>query len=675
MSRKPFLLTAIFFVVASMSFINGFAQRRIPVQRKPFIFQSRPIPGGPVNVVHLSRIHTAYRTYDGTNNNIDNNQKAGWGSADIPLYRELPPEYGPGDPKNAMGGNRRPSPRAISNAVIDEPVTTFNARGLSAFVYVWGQFLDHDMSLTPTDTTEYVPVSLPADETIFTEEIPFYRSEVRTGTGINSPRQQSNLNTAWIDGSVVYGTDSVRTRWLRTFKNGKMKTSTGNLLPFNTLTGEIADPIDLHAPDMANDNGKTVKTFVAGDVRAAEHPGIASLHTLFVREHNRICDRLISQGFKNDELIFQMARKEVGALIEAITYQEFLPAIGITLRSYKGYNNDARPDIANTFATAAYRLGHTMVADDIMLFDNECEEVGPGELDLLDAFWQPQLLLDYKIEPFLKGLAAHTQYETDTKINSVLRNFLFVSPNDPVRFGIDLGSLNIQRGRDHGLPNYNVTRRYYTGKSARNFSDITSNDTLASSLKNLYKTVDNVDVWVGILAEDHLPGKSVGNTVHEMLRVQFEKLRDGDYYFYRNDPFLPSSIRDQIKKTTFADVLRRNTSLTNLQRNVFFTEECPEAPEDSTVANALNMPVEIVDNAEVRIFPNPVADVLNIELHNAGESPTIKIFTTDGLLLKTVTTDGHQNTIQINTSHFTSGMYVVNITTGKGLKSFKFVKL
>ena len=152
-----------------------------------------------------------------------------------------------------------------------------------------------------------------------------------------------------------------------------------------------------------------------------------------------------------------------------------------------------------------------MVADDIMLFDNDCEEVGVGELDLVDAFWIPQLIVDYNPEPFLKGFAAHTQYETDTKINSVLRNFLFVSANDPVRFGIDLGSLNIQRGRDHGLPNYNAVRKYYTGSKAVKFTQITSNPVLASSLKELYGTVDNIDLWVGILAEDHLPGKSVGN--------------------------------------------------------------------------------------------------------------------------------------------------------------------
>jgi hypothetical protein len=79
-------------------------------------------------------------------------------------------------------------------------------------------------------------------------------------------------------------------------------------------------------------------------------------------------------------------------------------------------------------------------------------------------------------------------------------------------------------------------------------------------LQNLYGSVDNIDLWIGVLAEDHLPGKSVGKTLHEMLKAQFEKLRDGDFYFYLNDPYLPANVRDRIRNTTFSDVIRRNTT-------------------------------------------------------------------------------------------------------------------
>ena len=100
----------------------------------------------------------------------------------------------------------------------------------------------------------------------------------------------------------------------------------------------------------------------------------------------------------------------------------------------------------------------------------------------------------------------------------------------------------------------------------------------------LYKSVNNVDLWIGILAEDHLPGKSVGRTLNAMLKAQFENLRDGDYYFYLNDPYLPNAIREQIKRTKFSDIIRRNTGLSNIAVNAFRTDSCNGDEEITTKA-------------------------------------------------------------------------------------------
>ena len=675
MPGKATLPASLCAFVLLLATTSAYSQQKRTTVFKLITNTPHPANGSDRTVLTLSRRRTPYRTYNGTLNNISGFQTLQWGAANIPLFREIPAQYGNSDPKNAMGGQNRPTARRISNAVVDEPVTAFNARGLSAFVYVWGQFIDHDMSLTPTATTESVPITLPPDEVVFTEAIPFTRSEVYPGTGVINIRQQTNLNTAWIDASMIYGSDSERAKWLRTMKMGKMKTSAGNYLPYNTVNGEKGGTPDPNAPDMANDNGHSVVTFVAGDIRASEHPGILGLHTLFVREHNRICDRLRTEGISNDEILYQLARKEVGALIEAITYQEFLPAIGISLSPYSGYRQNVRADLTNTFATAGYRIGHTMVADDLLLFDNNCAEVEPGELDLVDVFWTPQVLLDYTPEVFFKGFAAHTQYETDTKINSVLRNFLFSSPNDPARFGIDLGSLNIQRGRDHGLPDYNTVRKYYTGSKITSFSQITSNTVIADSLKSLYGTVDNIDLWTGILAEDHLPNKSVGKTMHAMLKAQFEKLRDGDYYFYQNDPYLPAKTKNKIINTHFSDVLKRNTKLTNLQLNVFFTEECPGEEEERRALDSSKISLQSITPKEAGVFPNPVSQLLNVDLGQPAASSTIKIFSVEGILVKTIVTAANQNSLRLNVSGFKNGVYILNIVSGKKTKSFKFIKL
>jgi peroxidase len=651
--------------------LNPFCLKTNAQQRKfvgdlngsPFMF----VPRGPIQPMP-NGAHAMYRSYDGTNNNIGR-QREEWGASDIALLREMPTEYGNSDTKNALGGVNRPSPRKISNVLCDEPVTQFNSRNLSAFVYVWGQFLDHDIVLTPTGNSEYLPITLPDDEPLFTEAIPFFRSEVRAGTGLTNPRQQSNLNTAWVDASVVYGSDNTRAKWLRTMQNGKMKTSTGNFLPWNTTNNEANGNIDVNAPSMANDADHTVKTFVTGDIRGTEHPGITALHTLFVREHNKICDRLKSQGFSNDEEIYQKARKEVGALIQVITYQEFLPAMGVTLNNYTSYRENVQPDIANTFTTAGYRIGHTMVADELALRDNNCQEISPGALDLIDVFFTPQIILDYGLEVFLKGFSTHKQYETDTKINSVLRNFLFGSPTSEIRFGLDLAALNIQRGRDHGLPNYNTVRAFYTGNPVRSFSQITSDPNKAAALQSLYRNVNDIDLWIGILSEDRLPGKSVGRTMHEILRVQFEKLRDGDFYFYKNDPFLPANTRNQITNTKLSDVIKRNTTLTNLQDNVFFINPCPGESGESRIASS-----DITSDADIKLYPNPVKDLITVELSNSDEPSTIKIITPNGTTRKTMITALGETNLQINIHDLVNGIYFLNIANSKQMKTLKFVK-
>lgn len=624
----------------------------------------RPAPP-PVN----NGGHPPYRNLDGTNNNIAPGRSE-WGATDIPLLRELPVEYGNSDPKNAMGGAHRPSARQLSNVLCDEPTTIFSGRNLSTFIYVWGQFLDHDITLTPTGSTEYAPVPLPADEPLFTVPVPFFRSEVRTGTGVNNPRQQSNLNTAWVDASVVYGSDATRANWLRTFKNGKLKTSAGNLLPWNTTTGEQTAPIDSTAPSMVNDADHTVKTFVAGDVRAGEHPGITGLHTLFVREHNRICDRLLAQGLRNDEEIYQRARKEVGALIQAITYQEFLPIMGVTLSPYNGYRDNVQPDLLNTFATAAYRIGHTMVADEIAMRDNNCNKVGSGVLELDEVFFDPQFIATYGLEPFLKGFAGHKMYETNTKINSVLRNFLFGSPSAPVRFGLDLASLNIQRGRDHGLPNYNAIRAFYTGNPIRDFNQITTNTTLAMALKNLYGNVNNIDLWIGLLAEDLLPGKSVGPTMHAMLKTQFERLRDGDFYFFRNDPALPQNIRDQVSNTKLSDVIKRNTSLTNLPDNVFLTTPCPgENGEAARVATEV-----ATSELKLNLYPNPTQQVLTIEVDTHPTTRLLRIVGLDGSLMKQLEVAAGTTQLSVPVGELRAGLYLVKLSSATTIKTVRFIK-
>ena len=505
---------------------------------------------------------------DGIGNNVAHPT---WGSTGQDLLRLSPAAYGDGI--STPSGADRPSARLVSNLLSASPEGGItNDRDFTAFVYAWGQFLDHDLGLTDTATPrERLPIAVPAGDPSFdptgtgTKTISMSRSayDPATGTATSNPRQQTNSLTAFIDGSQVYGSDATRAAALREFVGGRMRTSAGNLLPFNT-TG-LANANDAH---VVADN----QLFLAGDVRANENPELVALQTLFVREHNRIAAEAAAKNPTwTDEQVYQHARRMVISEIQEITYNEFLPAIlgantpaAKALQNYRGYRADVNPGIATEFSTAAFRLGHSMLGEDIQFLDNNGNAVR-DEVRLKDVFFDPRSVSEVGIDPLLKYLASDRAQEIDTKVIDDVRNFLFGAPGQG---GFDLVSLNIQRGRDHGLSDYNTVRVAYGLPKVTSFAQITSDTAVQASLQQAYGSVDKLDLWVAGLAEKHLPGSSLGETFTRIMVDQFSRLRDGDRYWYQNA--LPAKAIRDVQNNSLVDVIRRNTQLTNLQPDVFF---------------------------------------------------------------------------------------------------------
>ena len=508
----------------------------------------------------------AYRLYDGKGNNAGNPQ---WGSALSKYLREKSGAHY-ADGFSAPNGANRPSARAISNALVAQgDVVTADERGLSTCVYEFGQFLDHDIGLAAGATTEAFDIAVPAGDAWFdpastgTKKIWMDRSAFDASTGTRNARQQINKVTSFVDASQVYGSDATRAAWLRAGTGGRMKvraTSYGNMLPLNDGSQANDDAI-----------GNLVTTLVvAGDTRANEQPGLTTLQTVFVREHNWHADRLAKEHKDwNDEKLYQEARKILIAEMQVIVYNEFLPALmGQKLPPYKGYKPMVNPGISNAFAAAAYRNGHSMVGPDIGVVNENFVEI--DALPLANVFFNPSIIPSVGgIDPFIRYFAIDTQQITDTKIVDPLRNFLFGPPGSG---GFDLGALNIQRGRDHGLSDYNTMRADFGLPRVQNFSQITSNAVVSDALKKLYKTVDNIDAWVGMLAEDHAPGASLGQTHIAIMRDQFMRLRDGDRFWYQNGMFNKQQMA-VIESTRLSDILMRNTGVVGLQSNIFFAAE------------------------------------------------------------------------------------------------------
>lgn len=613
------------------------------------------------------------RSYDGQDNNLSN---PNWGKAGEQLKRVTQVSYS--DYIAAPGGKSRMNPRAISNAMFaqDEPIQ--DALSLSDYTWVFGQFIDHDISFTQSSNFEPAFVTVPEGDKHFEPGSLIFmsRSEVMHGTGTSkeNPRQHPNNVSAYIDGSQIYGSDKIRADWLRTNKDGKLKVSRGNLLPWNTTTGEFNDP-ELNtingeaAYGMDNDTERSTKLFVAGDRRANENPLLISFHTLFVREHNRICDELKENDASlSDEALYQKARKIVGGIIQNIVYQEWLPAQGVTLAEYKGYNPDMDPSIFNVFSAAAFRLGHTLINSNILRMDNEGNEIPRGNTDLRASFFQPtELRLAGGIDPYLIGMATQIEQEFDCKVVDDVRNFLFGNPNEG---GLDLAAININRGRERGLPDYNTVREDFGLPRVNTFMDITNDPESARTLEQIYGgDIDNIDPWVGMLAEYHMPEALFGELIMTIIERQFQLLRDGDRFYFENDPGLSHDEKEQIRNTSFRDVIMKNTDIKIMQENVFIAMPHNEIP---------NGPVIEEENLNSIVYPNPTNSAFTIKFYLEEEKETtFRVYSPDGSLITSQTGvyPAGPNFISYDLrENLAKGLYHILIESGFEYKVHKLVK-
>jgi len=144
----------------------------------------------------------------------------------------------------------------------------------------------------------------------------------------------------------------------------------------------------------------------------------------------------------------------------------------------------------------------------------------------------------------------------DTEIVDSLRNFVMDSPQSP---RLDLAALNIQRGRDHGLPTLNEARTALGYAPITSFDDPAFRDGVGERLASVYDSPDQIDLWAGLLAEKPTGDALVGPTQSAILRDQFTRLRDGDPDWYASA--LPADVVQAVEGTTLADVIARNTGV------------------------------------------------------------------------------------------------------------------
>ncbi|XP_077288379.1 salivary peroxidase/catechol oxidase-like [Arctopsyche grandis] len=568
------------------SYIGTFSLQNTDIGKKCTSFQQP-----------LCSISKKYRTYDGSCNNL---KRGAWGQALTGLKRLFHPKYADGidEPRVSISNKALPMARLISSSMaadINIPDTKH-----SLALMQWTQFLEHDLVHVPVRKMVHSsnsiaccdrsgrmlapryqhPSCLPLS---VSRKDPFYGSHwvscltyTRSVTTLRSDctfgaAEQMNQASHFLDGSQIYGSSIKAAKSLRDKSGGLMKveeSSQGVFLPLIDRS-ERREKCQLDSDDDT--------CFKSGDVRANIHPHLTAMHTLWMREHNRIARALADLNPTwGDEMLYQESRRIVVAQLQHITYTQWLPELVGTafderIKPYDvGYSPDVDPSVTNSLATAGLRFYNSLLDGTIHFVEEDGTVNGTDEL--ADHFNRPAIVLN-KFDQLVRGMVSQRSQSMDLHFVDDIIQQLYSSKGK--RIGLDILSMDIQRGRDHGIPAYYQFREECKLNPVKDFDDFADAipDKTIVQLRRLYVHAHDVDLIVGALAEQPRNGTFLGPTFSCLLREQMRRTRSGDRYFYTNieqpEPFTQQQL-EQIKKSSLARIICDNVpEIMTLPRNVF----------------------------------------------------------------------------------------------------------
>lgn len=559
--------------------------------RTTSIFDACPLKSRDARQEECSGFSAMFRTPDGTCNNF---KHPSWGSSFMPFLRFLPPDYSDGieEFRRSISNGPLPNPRLISTMIHRDE--SHDTTQFTMMVMQWGQFIDHDLTSTPTTRgfrasipkccdehgrqqtgdllhPDCKPIDIPVDDRFYSRYNKTCMEFVRSSPAPRldcalGPRDQINQITSYLDASNIYGSTAEDQHDLRLMEKGKLKYTDLHirkpLLP--PLSPEAsAEECRIRTPNL--------HCFHAGDNRVNEQPGLATMHTLLLREHNRVALELGSiNPHWSDDRVFLETRRFIGAVMQHITFNEWLPIIlGSRVLEifelkllprgyYSGYNDSVNPTIANAFASSAFRFGHSLVKKSINRCNKEFRQV-PFNVELHKEMNNPSNLHNFgSVDRILLGLVSQKLARRDEFMTDELTNHLFQTPRS--HFGMDLASLNIQRGRDHGLAPYNIWREQCGLKRFSDWEELEDvmDKSTVSRIENVYEHVDDIDLFTGGMAEKPVVGGIVGPTFACIIGQQFLNLRKGDRFWYENGNHPGAFTKEQlqeIRKTSLSRVV------------------------------------------------------------------------------------------------------------------------
>ncbi|NXP53088.1 DUOX2 oxidase, partial [Heliornis fulica] len=551
--------------------------------------------------------------YDGWYNNLLHHSR---GSVGARLLRLLPANYADGV-YQALQEPRVPNPRQLSDAVARGPSGLPSRRNTTVLAVFFGFHVLSDILATeePGCPAEFLNIHIPPGDFVFDPAgtgdvvLPFQRIRwaMETGQSPNSPREQTNEVTGWLDGSSIYGPSHSWSDALRKFSGGQLATGLSKHLPRET-DGRV--PM-WKALDPTTGQGGPQGIYDLGSAWGNENRFLQAENIAWFRYHNHKAVELAQEHPTwSDEDLFQHARKWVIATFQNIVLYEWLPTLlGRNVPEYKGYQQHLDPSLSPEFVAAAEQFLATMVPPGVYKRDPQCqflEVPSPGgpfpAVRLCNSYWSRESARSQEakdVDNLLLGMSSQIAEREDNIVVEDLQDYWY----GPLKYSrTDYVASWLQRGRDLGLPTYNQARERFGLEPLQNWSDLAPH-LEQQVLEKVAALYDNDTARLELLPGGMLEANS--SLFSAIILDQFVRLREGDRFWFENTKnglFTAEETR-RIHSTTFRDVLAAviEGDPINLQPRVFVWENgdpCPQ-PQQLMAQHLANcMPMTVLDYFE-----------------------------------------------------------------------------
>jgi hypothetical protein len=457
------------------------------------------------------------------------------GAAGVRFGRNFPREVTHPDEARLL----TPNPRVISQRLLRRehfvPATSLNLLAAA-----WIQFQVHDWFNHKLSDEDHAKIPIDAGDDWFEKPMRVRRTarDVHPADPADAPPAYANAHSHWWDASQLYGVTAATQHTVRAHADGKLKILSDGRLPYDPETG-----IDITG---ANDNWWI---------------GLSLLHTLFTLEHNAICDHLRSEyPTWSDDRLFAKARLVNAALIAKIHTVEWTPGILAHPALQIGMSANWWGLVGERLTKLLGRLGDGEAISGIPGSPTDHHSAPYALTEEFAAVYRMHPLMpdDYEIHAFadgrlLKNLTLHDVSGRNTRkvldevaTLDLLYSFGIAHPGaitlhnyprslqDLVRLDgerMDLASVEIFRDRERGIPRYNEFRRHLHMPAVRSFEELTPNREWARELREVYGDVENVDVMVGMYAEEPPKGFGFSDTAFRVFILMASRRLKSDRFF------------------------------------------------------------------------------------------------------------------------------------------------